>query len=164
MTTLDAGRVGVAGQAVGIAQAALDCAAAYSLQRKAFDKPISSLYAVQDKLADMSTRIDSSRLLMYKAAMLKDAGRPYSKDAAQAKLFASETATFCAHQAIQILGGMGYVSDMPGEERLLGHSISPFVAERLYRDARITEIYEGTSEIQRLVVGGAVVKEYKESA
>lgn len=94
----------------------------------------------------MSVQIDASRLLNYKAAMLKDSGKPFTKDAAQAKLLASETATKCAHQAIQILGGMGFVSDMP--------------AERHYRDARITEIYEGTSEIQRLVIGSAVVKEY----
>ena len=86
------------------------------------------------------------RLLTFKAAMLKDAGKPYAKDAAQAKLMASETATFSAHQAIQVLGGMGFVTDMP--------------AERHYRDARITEIYEGTSEVQRLVIGGIVVKEY----
>jgi butyryl-CoA dehydrogenase len=146
MTTLDGGRIGIAGQAIGIAQASLECATNYSLQRKAFDKPISSLYAIQSKLADMSTRIDAARLLNYKAAMLKDTGKPYTKDAAQAKLFASETATWASHQAIQVLGGMGFVSDMP--------------AERHYRDARITEIYEGTSEIQRLVIGGAVVKEF----
>ena len=95
----------------------------------------------------MSTKIDASRLLIFKAAMLKDAGLPFIKDAAQAKLFASEAATWCAHQSIQTLGGMGYVSDMP--------------AERHYRDARITEIYEGTSEIQRLVIAGAVLKDYK---
>jgi butyryl-CoA dehydrogenase len=146
MTTLDGGRIGIAGQAIGIAQASLDCATTYSLQRDSFGKPIASLYAIQEKLADMSVMIDSSRLLNYKAAMLKDAGKPFTKDAAQAKLLASESATKCAHQAIQILGGMGFVSDMP--------------AERHYRDARITEIYEGTSEIQRLVIGGAVVKEY----
>jgi butyryl-CoA dehydrogenase len=149
MSTLDCGRIGVAGQAVGIAQAALDCAAKYALVRKAFDKPIGSMYAVQEKLAEMSTRIDAARLLMFKAAMLKDAGKPITKDAAQAKLFASETATFVAHQAIQVLGGMGFVSDMP--------------AERHYRDARITEIYEGTSEIQRLVIGSQVIKEYSAS-
>jgi butyryl-CoA dehydrogenase len=146
MTTLDSGRIGIAAQALGIAQAALDCAAVYAHQRKAFDKPISSLYAIQEKIADMSTRIEAARLLNFKAAMLKDAGLPFVKDAAQAKLFASETATFAAHQAIQVLGGMGYVSDMP--------------AERLYRDARITEIYEGTSEIQRLVIALNVLKEY----
>ena len=105
----------------------------YAQQRKSFDKPISSLYAIQEKLADMSTRIDASRLLNFKAAMLKDAGKPFTKDAAQAKLFASESATWCSHQAIQILGGMGYVTDMP--------------AERHYRDARITEIYEGKKKM-----------------
>lgn len=146
MTTLDGGRIGIAGQAIGIAQASLDCAAKYSLERQSFGKPISSLYAIQEKLTQMSLRIDSARLLNIKAAMLKDAGLSFTKDAAQAKLFASETATYCAHQAIQVLGGMGYVSDMP--------------AERHYRDARITEIYEGTSEVQHLVVGNMVVKEY----
>eukprot|EP00597_Dinobryon_sp_UTEXLB2267_P004328 CAMPEP_0170074660 /NCGR_PEP_ID=MMETSP0019_2-20121128/11925_1 /TAXON_ID=98059 /ORGANISM="Dinobryon sp., Strain UTEXLB2267" /LENGTH=373 /DNA_ID=CAMNT_0010285107 /DNA_START=152 /DNA_END=1273 /DNA_ORIENTATION=- len=146
MTTLDSGRIGVASQALGIAQASLDCAVRYAKQRKSFDKPIASLYAIQEKIADMSLRIDSARLLTHKAAMLKDAGKPFVKDAAMAKLAASETATFCSHQAIQILGGMGYVSDMP--------------AERLYRDARITEIYEGTSEVQRLVIAGNVLKEY----
>lgn len=119
----------------------------YSKVRKAFDKPISNMYAIQEKLSIMSYKIDASRLLIYKAAMLKDAGKPYTKDAAQGKLVASETATYCAHQAIQVLGGMGYVSDMP--------------AERHYRDARITEIYEGTSEIQHLVIAGNLLKEYK---
>lgn len=145
MKTLDGGRIGIASQALGIARASLECAVAYAKERKAFNKPISSLYAIQEKIADISTRLDAARLLTHKAAMLKDAGKPYIKDAAQAKLFASETATFASHQAIQILGGMGYVSDMP--------------AERHYRDARITEIYEGTSEIQRLVIGAAVLKE-----
>ena len=98
MTTLDGGRIGIAGQAIGIAQASLDCATTYSLQRDSFGKPIASLYAIQEKLADMSVMIDSSRLLNYKAAMLKDAGKPFTKDAAQAKLLASESATKCAHQ------------------------------------------------------------------
>lgn len=102
MGTLDGGRIGIAAQALGIAQASLDCAAAYALQRKAFDKPISQLYAIQEKIADMATRIDSARLLNFKAAMLKDAGLPYVKDAAMAKLAASEAATFAAHQAIQV--------------------------------------------------------------
>lgn len=146
MNTLDGGRIGVAGQALGIAQASLDCAVEYSKQRKSFDKPIAQLYAIQEKLAKMSVKIDAARLLIHKAALLKDAGKPFIKDAAQAKLFASEAATFCAHQAIQTLGGMGYVSDMP--------------AERHYRDARITEIYEGTSEIQHLVIAGNLLKEY----
>lgn len=146
MTTLDGGRIGIAGQALGIAQASLDCAAVYAHQRPAFGAPISGLYAIQSKLADMSCKIDAARLLMFKAAHLKDTNQPFTKDAAQAKLFASEAATWCAHQSIQILGGMGYVSDMP--------------AERHYRDARITEIYEGTSEIHRLVIGNSVLKEY----
>jgi butyryl-CoA dehydrogenase len=144
MTTLDGGRIGIAAQALGIAQASLDCSIAYAKDRKSFGKPISNLYAIQEKIADMSTRIEAARLLNFKAAMLKSKGLPYIKDAAQAKLMASETATFAAHSAIQILGGMGYVSDMP--------------AERYYRDARITEIYEGTSEIQRLVIAGSVLK------
>lgn len=144
MTTLDGGRIGVAAQALGIAQASLDCAVEYSKIRKAFDKPISNMYAIQEKLSTMSTKIDAARLLIYKAAMLKDQGKPFTKDAAQAKLYASEAATYCAHQAIQVLGGMGYVSEMP--------------AERHYRDARITEIYEGTSEIQHLVIAGQLLK------
>jgi butyryl-CoA dehydrogenase len=117
------------------------------LDRKAFDSPISNMYAIQSKIAEMSTRIESARLLTWKAGILASSGKPFIKDAAQAKLVASEAATFCSHQAIQVLGGMGYVSDMP--------------AERHYRDARITEIYEGTSEIQKLVIAGHVLKGYK---
>jgi len=146
MQTLDGGRIGIAAQALGIAQASLDCAARYAAQREAFGKPIARLYAIQEKLADMALKTEASRLLTYRAAHLKDRKRPYAKEAAMAKLHASEAATWCAHQAIQVLGGMGYVREMP--------------AERYYRDARITEIYEGTSEIQRLVVAGAVLKEY----
>lgn len=146
MTTLDGGRIGVAAQALGIAQGSLNCAVEYSKQRSSFGKPISTLFAIQEKLSKMSVQIDAARLLILKAAMLKDAGLPFVKDAAQAKLFASEAATACAHQAIQVLGGMGYVSDMP--------------AERFYRDARITEIYEGTSEIQHMVIAGNLLKEY----
>lgn len=145
MKTLDAGRIGIAGQALGIAQASLECAVDYANKRVAFGKPISKLQTIQGKLADMALRIESSRLLTWRAAWLKDQGLAYTKEAAMAKLSASEAATFCSHQAIQVLGGMGYVSDMP--------------AERHYRDARITEIYEGTSEIQRLVIAGAVLKE-----
>ncbi|KAK9497328.1 hypothetical protein O3M35_004667 [Rhynocoris fuscipes] len=146
MMTLDAGRIGIASQALGIAQAAFDCAIEYSSKRLAFGQPICKLQAIQQKLADMATRIEASRLLIWKSAVLKDEKKPFSKEAAMGKLFASETATYVAHQAIQILGGMGYVSDMP--------------AERHYRDARITEIYEGTSEIQRLVIAANVLKEY----
>jgi len=146
MMTLDAGRIGIAGQALGIGQAALDCAVNYAAQRQAFGHSILKLQAIQIKLAEMETRLEGARLLTWKAAILKDAGEKFTKEAAMAKLAASEAATFVAHQAIQILGGMGYVSDMP--------------AERHYRDARITEIYEGTSEIQKLVIAGNLVKEY----
>ena len=122
----------------------------YADKRIAFGNPISKLQSIQNKIADMAMRIEASRLLTYQAAVLKDASKPFTKEAAMAKLFASETATFCSHQAIQILGGMGYVTEMP--------------AERHYRDARITEIYEGTSEIQRLVIAGQVIKEYANKA
>ena len=145
MQTLDGGRIGIAAQALGIAQAAFECAARYATERKSFGKPIAATQMIQAKLADMATQIEAARLLTWRAAALKDADLPYTKLAAMAKLHASETATMCAHQAIQVLGGMGFVSDMP--------------AERYYRDARITEIYEGTSEIQRLVIAGSVLKE-----
>lgn len=145
MQTLDSGRIGIASQALGIAQASLEVAVDYAKKRQAFGKPLASLQAIQDKIAKMATRLESARLLTWRAAWLKDQHLPYTKEAAMAKLAASETATFNSHQAIQVLGGMGYVSDMP--------------AERYYRDARITEIYEGTSEIQRLVIASAVLKE-----
>ncbi|KAI5721886.1 hypothetical protein M8J76_000331 [Diaphorina citri] len=134
MMTLDAGRIGIASQALGIAQASLDCAVEYASKRTAFGQPIIKLQSIQQKIADMSLKLESARL--YQTAL----------EAAMAKLAASETATYNAHQAIQILGGMGYVRDMP--------------AERHYRDARITEIYEGTSEIQRLVIANSLIKEY----
>jgi len=146
MQTLDSGRIGIAAQAIGIGQAAIDCALDYSKKRMAFGQSINKLQSIQNKIADMECRLESARLLNYKAAALKDAKKPFSKEAAMAKLCASEAATFISHQCIQILGGMGYVSDMP--------------AERHYRDARITEIYEGTSEIQRLVIANNVIKEY----
>ncbi|XP_032426359.1 short-chain specific acyl-CoA dehydrogenase, mitochondrial [Xiphophorus hellerii] len=147
MQTLDSGRIGIASQALGIAQASLDCAADYAHKRTAFGAPIGKLQAIQFKLADMGVAIESARLLTWKASLLRDAKKAFTKEAAMAKLAASEAATFCSHQAIQILGGMGYVTDMP--------------AERHYRDARITEIYEGTSEIQRLVIAGQILKEYQ---
>lgn len=147
MKTLDGGRIGIAAQALGIGQAALDCALEYSGKRDAFGAPIAKLQAIQMKLADMDLRLESARLLTWQAAMLKDAGQPYTKSAAMAKLAASEAATFISHQAIQVLGGMGYVTDMP--------------AERHYRDARITEIYEGTSEIMRLVIAINLLKEHQ---
>ena len=145
MGTLDGGRIGIAAQALGIAQAALETAVEYAKERKAFGEPIAKLQAIQFKLADMAMRLEGARLLTWRAATLKDKGAKYTKEAAMAKLAASETATFVAHQAIQILGGNGYVSEYP--------------VERNYRDARITEIYEGTSEIQRLVIAAAVLKE-----
>ncbi|MGH0162720.1 UNVERIFIED_CONTAM: hypothetical protein FKN15_064235 [Acipenser sinensis] len=147
MQTLDSGRVGIAAQALGIAQAALDCAVDYAEKRTAFGAPISKLQGIQFKLADMALALEGARLLTWRAAMLKDNGKPYTKEAAMAKLAASEAATLISHQAIQVLGGMGYVTDMP--------------AERHYRDARITEIYEGTSEIQRLVIANQLLKDYR---
>jgi len=149
MQTLDGGRIGVAGQALGIASASIDCAVKYSLERNAFGKPISQLQSIQNMISKMVVARDGARLLTWRAAQLKDNKERYTREAAMAKLAASEAATMCAHQAIQILGGMGYVSDMP--------------AERHYRDARITEIYEGTSEIQHLVIAGDVIKEYKQN-
>jgi butyryl-CoA dehydrogenase len=147
MQTLDGGRIGVAGQALGIASASIDCAVKYALERQAFGKPISKLQSIQNIISKMTVARDSARLLTWRAAMMKDSGEKYTREAAMAKLAASEAATMCAHQAIQVLGGMGYVTEMP--------------AERHYRDARITEIYEGTSEIQHLVIAGDVLKEYQ---
>lgn len=146
MMSLDAGRIGIASQALGIAQASLDVAVDYASKRMAFGKSIMKQQAIQHKLADMALRLEAARLLTWRAAWLKDNKQPYTKEAAMGKLAASEAATYVSHQSIQILGGMGYVSDMP--------------AERHYRDARITEIYEGTSEIQRLVIAGQLAKEY----
>ncbi len=145
MSTLDAGRIGIAAQAVGIARAALEAGVAYALERKAFGKPIADLQAIQIMIADMATEVDAARLLTRQAAWQKDQGLRYSKASAMAKLFASETATRVAHKSIQIHGGYGFCKEYP--------------PERHYRDARITEIYEGTSEIQRLVVAANVFKE-----
>uniref|UniRef100_A0A2K5C8L9 Short-chain specific acyl-CoA dehydrogenase, mitochondrial n=1 Tax=Aotus nancymaae TaxID=37293 RepID=A0A2K5C8L9_AOTNA len=147
MQTLDMGRIGIASQALGIAQAALDCAVNYAETRMAFGAPLTKLQVIQFKLADMALALESARLLTWRAAMLKDNKKPFIKEAAMAKLAASEAATAISHQAIQILGGMGYVTEMP--------------AERHYRDARITEIYEGTSEIQRLVIAGHLLRSYR---
>ena len=146
MGTLDGGRIGIASQALGIAQAAYEAAVEYAKERQAFGSPIANLQAIQFKLADMALRIEGSRLLTWRAAMLKDQGKRFTKEAAMAKLSASEAATFVSHQAIQVLGGNGYVTEYP--------------VERHYRDARITEIYEGTSEIQRLVIANQVLKEF----
>jgi butyryl-CoA dehydrogenase len=144
LSTLDGGRIGIAAQATGIAQGAFEAALAWSQQRMAFGHPISQLQAIQFMLTDMSTEIDAARLLIRKAAWKQDSGARFSMDAAVAKLFASEMATRVTHKAIQIHGGYGYSREYP--------------VERNYRDARITEIYEGTSEIQRLVIAAWVLK------
>ena len=144
LSTLDGGRIGVGAQATGIAQNAFEAALQYSQQRLAFGQPISQFQAIQFMLADMATEIDASRLLIRKAAWKQDTGARFSMDAAVAKLFASEMATRVTHKAIQIHGGNGYSREYP--------------VERNYRDARITEIYEGTSEIQRLVISSWVLK------
>jgi butyryl-CoA dehydrogenase len=138
MATLDGGRIGIAAQALGIAQAAYDVAREYALERRQFGKRIADFQAIQWKLADMATEIDAARLLIYRAAWLKEQGRPHTEAGAKAKLFASETARRQTGEAIQILGGYGYTKEFP--------------VERYYRDAKINEIYEGTSEIQRLVI------------
>ncbi len=143
MATLDGGRIGIAAQALGIAQAAYDVAREYALQRRQFGKRIADFQAIQWKLADMSTEIDAARLLVYRAAVLKDDGRPHAEEGAKAKLFASEVARRQTAEAIQILGGYGYSKEFP--------------VERYYRDAKVTEIYEGTSEIQRLVIARSIL-------
>jgi alkylation response protein AidB-like acyl-CoA dehydrogenase len=143
MTTLDGGRIGIAAQALGIAQAAYDVAREYAKERHAFGRPIAQFQAIQHKLADMSTAIDAARLLVYRAATLKDQGEPHTEAGAKAKLFASEMARSVTGEAIQILGGYGYTKEFP--------------VERYYRDAKITEIYEGTSEIQRLVIARSIL-------
>ena len=139
MKTLDGGRIGIASQALGIAQGALDTAVAYAKERKQFDTPIHKFQGVQFQLADMATQIEASRLMIYNAAYRASNNLPYSQQSAMAKLMASETAMKVATQAVQILGGYGYTREFP--------------AERMMRDAKITEIYEGTSEVQRLVIG-----------
>jgi alkylation response protein AidB-like acyl-CoA dehydrogenase len=143
MQTLDGGRIGIAAQALGIAQAAYDVALAYAKERRTFGKPIGEHQAIQQKLADMSTEIDAARLLVYRAASLKDRGEPVTEAGAKAKLFASEMARRQTAEAIQVLGGYGYTKEFP--------------VERYYRDAKITEIYEGTSEIQRIVIARAIL-------
>jgi alkylation response protein AidB-like acyl-CoA dehydrogenase len=143
LSTLDGGRIGIAAQAVGIAQAALDVATAYAKERRTFGKAIGEHQAIAHKLADMQTEIEAARALTYRAARLKMAGRPHTVEGAQAKLFASRVARHWTGEAIQVLGGYGYTKDFP--------------AERYYRDAKVTEIYEGTSEIQRLVISRALL-------
>jgi alkylation response protein AidB-like acyl-CoA dehydrogenase len=143
MTTLDGGRIGIAAQALGIAQAAYDVARAYAVERHAFGHRIGDFQAIQHKLANMSMELDAARLLVYRAAWLKQQGRPHTEEGAKAKLFASEMARRQTAEAIQVLGGYGYTKEFP--------------VERYYRDAKITEIYEGTSEIQRLVIARSIL-------
>jgi len=146
LSTLDGGRIGIAAQATGIAQGAFEAALSYAQQRQAFGHPIADFQAIQFMLADMATEIDAARLLLRRAAWKQDSGARFSMEAAIAKLFASEMSSRVAHKAMQIHGGYGYSSEYP--------------VERAYRDARITEIYEGTSEIQRLVIASWVLKNY----
>lgn len=145
LDTLDSGRIGIATQAVGIARAAFEVAAKYSQEREAFGQPISSFEGIQWKIADMAMNIDAARLLVHRAAWMKDHGNKITKEAAMAKLFASETAMMVTKEAIQVLGGYGYCKEYP--------------VERYFRDAKITEIYEGTSEVQRIVISRNVLKE-----
>jgi len=144
MSTLDGGRIGIAAQALGIGRASLEDALGYAQQRKTFGKPIAQHQAIAFKLADMATELDAARLLTWRAAWLKDQKAPYGKEAAMAKLYASDVANRAAREAIQIFGGNGYVTEFP--------------VERHFRDAKITEIYEGTSEIQRLVIANHLQK------
>jgi butyryl-CoA dehydrogenase len=145
LATLDGGRIGIAAQALGIARGAFEYSRRYATERVQFGGPISRLQAIQFKIADMSTKIEASKLLIYNASSLKDKKMPYSKQAAQAKLFASESAMQITTEAIQVLGGNGYTKEYP--------------VERYFRDAKITEIYEGTSEIQRIVIAASEFKE-----
>jgi butyryl-CoA dehydrogenase len=144
MQTLDGGRIGVASQAVGIAQASLDASVKYARERVQFGKPIAEFQAIQWMLADMKAAIEASRLLTLRAAWLKDQGQPHGPEAAMAKLIASRTARECADRAVQIHGGYGYTKE--------------FAVERYYRDAKVTELYEGTSEIQRIVIANSLFR------
>ena len=144
LAALDTGRMGIAAQALGIAQAALDESVQYARQRRQFGVPIARHQAIQMMVADMATRVDAARLMVYRAAALKDAGKPFGTEAAMAKLFASETATAVTDMAVQVHGGYGYSKAYP--------------VERYYRDARVTRIYEGTSEIHRMVIAKGVLR------
>jgi butyryl-CoA dehydrogenase len=144
MHTLDGGRIGIAAQAIGIARACLDASVAYARQRRQFDRPIADFQAIQWKLAEMATDIDAATLLALRAARLRDAGLPHTREASMAKMFASMMCNRHANQAVQIHGGVGYCRDLP--------------VERYFRDARITELYEGTTEIQHLVIARQLVK------
>ncbi len=144
MQTLDSARIGVAAQGVGIAQRALDESVAYAKKRQAFGQPIAKLQAIQWMIADMATRLEAARSLTYKAVQLQDAGEKFGLEASMAKLFASEVANFCVDRAMQIHGGYGFIGEFTQ-------------IEKLYRDQRVLEIYEGTSEVQRLVIAGNVI-------
>ena len=150
MSTLDGGRIGIAAQAVGITQAAFDVARGYALERRQFGHRIGDFQAIQHKLANMSMELDAARLLVYRAAWLKQEGQPHTEAGAKAKLFASEMARRQTAEAIQVLGGYGYTREFP--------------VERYYRDAKITEIYEGTSEVQRLVIARELLKHAERAA
>jgi alkylation response protein AidB-like acyl-CoA dehydrogenase len=144
LTTLDGGRIGIASQAIGIGRATLEEAIEYSKTREQFGKPISSFQAIQWKLADMATQLDAAELLTLKAAWLEENGRGYEREAAMAKMYASDTAMWAAIEGVQILGGYGYCKEYP--------------MERHMRDAKITQIYEGTNEIMRLVIARSMLK------
>jgi butyryl-CoA dehydrogenase len=146
LATLGGGRIGIAAQALGIAQASLEAAVKYANERVQFDRKIGEFDAIREMLADSAVDVDTSRLLVYQAAWLRDQDRPHVKEASLAKWHASECATRCANRAIQVHGGYGYLSE--------------FHVERYWRDARITEIYEGTTEVQKMVVAAQVLKEH----
>lgn len=145
LSNLEAGRIGIAAQAVGMARAAFEAALRYAKERTAFGKPIIEQQAVSFRLADMATSLDAARLMVWRAAQLKDRGLPCLKEASMAKMFASEVAERISSDAIQIHGGYGYVADFP--------------VERIYRDVRVCQIYEGANDIQRLVIGRALAEE-----
>ena len=145
MSIIDSSRIALATQSVGLAQGALDASVRYVQQRETFGKPLKDHQAIQFMLADMATQVEASRLLTRQSAQLKDAGLGHNKESAMAKLFASEAAHFCVDKAVQIHGGYGYFRENP--------------VERMYRDQRITEIYEGTSEVQRMVISRAVIRD-----
>lgn len=144
MKTLDGGRIGIAAQALGIAEGAFEEAVAYMKERKQFGKPLAAFQGLQWMIAEMDTKIEAARHLVYKAAWLKDNKLPYSVDAARAKLYAAEVAMDVTTKAVQIFGGYGYTKEYP--------------VERMMRDAKITEIYEGTSEVQKMVIAGSILR------
>ncbi len=146
MQTLDIGRIGIAAQALGIGTAAFEAAATYATERKQFNRPIGQFQGVSFKLAEMKTELDAARFLIYRAACLKDRGESFSAESAMCKYYASKTAMDVCREALQIFGGYGYVKELP--------------VERYFRDAKITEIYEGTSEIMKIVIGSSILKEY----